>query len=412
MSEIEHVVVLDETAKEMVEEIRKQNGLLATIAANNGGMQISSIADVVKIVRQGNAEKVFSIGDQIIIPWTDKTTEKKYDVPLDVCAFQTVTLKDGEEVPGMVLQWHYATPFGVQFNNYQAFYYAEKELPAGTYNIEIGTTWGDKGYCVTGKKYQFTLTKPVPAGGQLAGFREASNQAPTNWKVYSYSKKTDAEALETVSVTEGEGGTKLGTLKTGGSEKINCLQRVTYGYNRWGQSAMRQWLNSDKGAGQWWTPQNNYDRCPNDLASKAGFLTGFETDFLKELKETKVVTALNTITDATNGNGVNPLETTYDKMFLPALEQMHINPQLAGEGETWDYWRRASGMTSKMQQWKTYPQIRTFAIENHESAQSVRLRSASRGFSNNTWYTNTGGGTCDNGGAISANCCTPACVIC
>lgn len=37
---------------------------------------------------------------------------------------------------------------------------------------------------------------------------------------------------------------------------------------------MRQWLNSDKGVGEWWTPQNDYDRCPDQLATKAGFLTG------------------------------------------------------------------------------------------------------------------------------------------
>lgn len=175
---------------------------------------------------------------------------------------------------------------------------------------------------------------------------------------------------------------------------------------------MRQWLNSDKGVGQWWTPQNDYDRCPEELTRKAGFLTGFETDFLKELKETKVVTALNTITDATSGNGVNPLETTYDKMFIPAIEQMYINPQLAGEGEVWDYWRRASGMASKMQWWQTYPQIRTFAIENHESAQSVRLRSASRGNSYGTWCVISSGNVTGSNNAISAIRCAPACVIC
>ena len=46
---------------------------------------------------------------------------------------------------------------------------------------------------------------------------------------------------------------------------------------------------------------------------------------------------------------------------------------------------------AKMQQYKTYPQIRTFAIENHTSPQSVRLRSASRGGSSGTWYVYSGG---------------------
>ena len=287
-----------------------------------------------------------------------------------------------------------------------------EELAAGTYYIEIGTTWGDKGYCVTGKKYQFTLTKPVPAGGQLVGFRGAPDQAPSTWKVYSYNSKAAVDAIEIVSVTEGSSGTSLGVLKTGGDGKLNCLQRVAYGYNRWSQSAMRQWLNSDKGVGEWWTPQNDYDRCPDQLATKAGFLTGFDEDFLEVLRATKVVTALNTITDSTSSNGVEALETTYDKIYLPALEQMFIEPQLAGEGEFRDYWKRASQLTTKMKQYQTYPQIRTFAIENHTSPQYVRLRSAIRGLSYDSWCVYSSGRVYGSYYAINALRCAPACDLC
>ena len=384
---------------------------LQTIAFTQARQEhnITSWDYITGIVRKGLAPKVFNIGDQIVVPWTDIATGQKYDAPLDVCAFPTVTLQDGEELPGMVLQWHYATPFGVQFNNYQAFFYATEELPAGTYNIEIGTSWGT--HCVAGKSYQFTLTKPVPAGGQLAGFRGTPDNAPSTWKVYSYNTKSAVDAIETVSVTEGSSGTKLGVLKTGGDGKLNCLQRTAYGYNRWSQSAMRQWLNSDKGVGEWWTPQNDFDRCPDQLATKAGFLTGFEPDVLEALRSVKVVTALNTVTDYVNGQPESPLETTYDKVFLPALEQMYINPQLAGEGEPWDYWKRASGMTQKMAQYGTYPQIRTFAIENHTSPQTVRLRSAHRGSGYYAWCVGSSGVV---GGsyAVYAYRCAPACAIC
>ena len=384
---------------------------LQTIAFTQAGQacNITTWDYIAGIVRKGLAPKVFNIGDQFVVPWTDVATGQKYDAPLDVCAFPTATLQDGEELPGMVLQWHYATPFGVQFNNYQAFFYATEELPAGTYNIEIGTSWGT--HCVAGKSYQFTLTKPVPAGGQLAGFRGAPDNAPSTWKVYSYNTKSAVDAIETVSVTEGSSGTKLGVLKTGGDGKLNCLQRTAYGYNRWSQSAMRQWLNSDKGVGEWWTPQNDFDRCPDQLATKAGFLTGFDADVLEALRAVKVVTALNTVTDYKSESETEPLETTYDKIFLPALEQMSINPQLEGEGETWPYWKRASNMTTKMAQYGTYPQIRTFAIENHTSSQNVRLRSAHRGNSYITWYVYSSGNVND-GGAINATRCAPACVIC
>ena len=402
--------ILDETGQKMLDAMTQQNAFLQVIAGEKYTTMVSDIKQVLSIVRAGLAPKVFNIGDQLIWKWKDVAdNNKEYTVPVDIVHFGTSMLEDGEELPSMTIQWHYATPFGVQFNQYQAFFYSTEELPAGTYNIEIGTSWGT--HCVAGKSYQFTLTKPVPAGGQLAGFRGAPDNDPSTWKVHSYNTKSAVDAIETVSVTEGSSGTKLGVLKTGGDGKLNCLQRVAYGYNRWSQSAMRQWLNSEKGVGEWWTPQNDFDRCPDQLATKAGFLTGFDADFLEILRPTKVVTALNTITDSTSSNSVDPLETTYDKIYLPALEQMSIEPQLAGEGTTWDYWKRASNMTTKMKQYQTYPQIRTFAIENHTSPQHVRLRSASRGISYGTWCVHSSGRVTSHD-AFYANRCAPACDFC
>ena len=106
------------------------------------------------------------------------------------------------------------------------------------------------------------------------------------------------------------------------------------------------------------------------------------------MKATKVSTWKNTLTDNGDTDGI---EVTYDKVFLPSLEAMSINPQKAGEDDVWEYWKRASGMAEKMQQYKTYPQIRTFAIENHTSPQTVRLRSASRGNSGHAWCVGSGG---------------------
>lgn len=406
--------ILDETGQKMLDVMTQQNAFLQVIAGENYTTMVSDIKQVLGIVRAGLAPKVFNIGDQLIWKWKDVAdSNKEYTVPVDIVHFGTSMLEDGEELPSMTIQWHYATPFGVQFSNYQAFYYAAEALPAGTYNVEIGTTWGDKGYCVAGKKYQFTLAKPVPKGGQLAGFYGAPDQAPSTWKVYSYESNTAKDPIETVPVTEGATGTKLGTLKTGGDGTLNCLQRTAYGYNRWAQSALRQWLNSDAAVGLWWTPQNNFDRCPDQLATKAGFLTGFDEDISAALRAVKVSTALNTVTDFVTGSGLeSPLEVTYDKIFIPSLEQMYIAPQLAGEGASWEYWRRASGRTAKMELYKTYPKIRTFAAENHTSPQSVRVRSAYRGDSYGTWYVYSDGGVGNYYYAIYAYRCAPACELC
>lgn len=85
--------------------------------------------------------------------------------------------------------------------------------------------------------------------------------------------------------------------------------------------------------------------------------------------------------------------------------------QLAGEGDVWEYWKRASGMSTKMQQWQTYPQIRTYAIESHTSAQYVRLRSAYRDYACITWSVNSSGYV-SYSNAVRAFRCAPVCVIC
>lgn len=386
MSKITEPMLLDSTGKEIVEKLHTQNMLLNLMAG--AAMEgTTSMAEIRKIVQAGKASEVYNIGDQIVVPWTDVATGQKYEAVGDIVHFGNVTLKDGEEVPGMFIQWHYATPFGVQFDNNEAFYTAsEAELPAGTYNITVGANWGNN--CKTGEKYQFVLTKPVPQGGMLVGFWGMPDKTPAEWRVSSYRDGASTEAIETVSVTTGSAGTSLGTFTPAGDGSLNSLHRLSYGYNRWSQSAMRQWLNSDKPAGQWWTSQNKFDRVPEQHATKAGFMSGFEKEFLDCIQPIKVVTALNTVSDKADGE----TEVTYDTFFLPSLEQMYITPQLAGEGDVWEYWKRASGMSTKMQQWQTYPQIRTYAIESHTSAQGVRLRSAYRDYACYTWLVYSSGG--------------------
>lgn len=87
-------------------------------------------------------------------------------------------------------------------------------------------------------------------------------------------------------------------------------------------------------------------------------------------------------------------------------------PEKEGEDDVWEYWKRASGMAEKMQQYKTYPQIRTFAIENHTSPQIVRLRSAYRGDSDGTWCVYSDGYVFYYGYASWAYRCAPACWLC
>jgi len=376
-----------------------------------------SWAQIQQIVQSGNAQDWFNIGDQLEINWTKNGTVHK--LPFDVVSFDPV-LKYGEsaEKPGLWLQSHYAGD-GVQFSASNALYVATEALPAGTYHFTIGTNWGT--HCVAGKSYQFTTTKQIPAGGQIMVGRNneyytwgAPDQAVSGWRVHTFESSAATTPLDSnLGLTEGTDGTDLGTTTSSikySTSGINNLQRAAYGYNRWSQSANRQYYNSAAAAGAWWTPQNPFDRAPQQLASLAGYMSGFDADFLAVLGKIKVTTALNTVSDSEIGM----TEDTYDTFFLPSLEQEYIVPQLAGvEGAYWPYWKERLELDTPQKQGSdgTNANHIRYAYDARTSAQTCRLRSANRGYANNPWYVNPSGSA--NGYyATSAYRGCPACVIC
>lgn len=356
-------ILTDETGQEIV-------NVLEVIAQTNIARKDMDWSTVQAIVANGAGEKAFAIGTQLIEKWTDTAEQKEYDMPWQVNHFEDVTLEDGEIVPGMWLQTHYTLPFGIQFSHQRAFLACPNGLEAGTYHFDFAQTWDN---IQNGVNYQFTLTKPVEKGGRLAGCYSAPATAPTSWKVYSYGK--DGITLnETVNITVGSGGTNLGTIQYySRSGNLNSVQEMAYGFNRWKTSALRQYLNSNKPKGQWWTPQDQWDICPDQLANKDGFLCGMPEEMLKSLKKVKVSTFANTVND----EGVEDI--TYDYVIIPSIEQVYCQPQNAGEGVAHDYWKRRSGRIAPCQQGQTYPNMISYSVANHTSAQDVRLRSANQG---------------------------------
>ena len=400
-------LLTNEVGLQMLAEMKRQTAISEAAARDQIAALASQMSSIAKIVRDGYGSVLMDIGDQLNIDWTDGS--KSYNVPHDIVHFANVDLKNGDKVPGMYLQWHFCSPFGIQFDAAEAFYYAETELAAGTYNIIVGDNWGNN--CKKNEQYQFTLSKPVPAGGQIAGFYSMPDKAAAEWTVQTFTDAKSTTPIETVKPTAGSNGTNLGTLSFAGDGKLNSLQRVAYGYNRWSQSAIRQYLNSAKAAGQWWEPQHKWDRPPAELASKPGFLSGYSDDFLNAIKPVRVRTALNTVTDA----AVGAYEDTYDKIFLASLEQEFITPQASGvEGEAWDYWKQAVERSTPTPWYKTFAEGGhpiTYGIDGKTSAQYVRLRSASRGTASSSWLV-TASGYVGTNSAVSSFRFAPACVIC
>lgn len=394
-------------------QLDKMNHILGSMVRQKMGDTVD-LEEIGKMVRRGLASELFDIGDQIIVPWKDTAANVEYSVPLDIVHFGNVTLESGEEVPGMYLQWHYCTPFGVQFDQNEAFWYCTEALAAGTYYFTCGNSWGNN--IVSGKSYQFTLTNEVPVGGQLQlGLANSEvgacpDQSPSNWRVRVYKDATTIEPTEILTLTEGTEGTDLGTWSNTtlfGINGLNNMQRSSYGYNRWAQSGIRQFLNSKADKLKWWTAQNVYDRAPNELQTKNGFMSGFSDEFLAQLKPIKITTALNTVSDS----GIGTTEDTYDTFFLASKRNENLKEQLSGvEGDVWDYWVRATKGV-KPNDYQDYAAPITYAVDNHNSAQTVRLRSASRGGSRITWSVSSSGGVSSGYATVSYRF-APACVIC
>ena len=406
MSAITAPVILDSTGKQIVEKLHTQN-LLLDILAGATLEHTQNLEEIANIVRSGDADKIFNIGDQIIVPWTDPVADKTWSMPFDVVHFGNVTLEDQESVPGMFLQAHYAHPFGVQFSHERAFLKCPSGLAAGKYKFAFEANYGT--VITAGDVVCFELTAAVPENGRIAGCYGAPDKAKSTWKIYSYAADgaTLNEAAITPYFTADGTETDLGTMKTDARNgDLNAAQEMAYGYNNYKASAIRQYLNSAAGANAWWTPSDAFDIVPNEI-TKAGFLAGFQNDFLAAIKPVKVSQAQNTKTD----DGTT--QDMYDRVFLPSLQEMHIVPQVAdAEGVIWEYWKRVSGSSTPLATGGTYPQMRTFGLDNKNNAQSVRLRSAYRGHAGGTWYVTSSGAVSNYLYAYYANRFAPAVVIC
>ena len=400
---------LDKTAKDNGRKLDQMTAVLLGVSsslgviarAQTGVAEEMDYNGIKAVVAAGNAPVVFPTGTQLVNTYTAKDG-KTYDCPWDVV--QPDDIAEGETgttAPAMVLQMHYASLEDIQFSAYQAFYVVpEAGLVAGTYNVKMGLDWGTN--VKNGTVYQFTLTKNAPAGARLTGFYNAPDVAPANWKVYVYKDQQKSELLETCNVSAGSAGTNLGTFLAKPNGNLNGLHPVGYGDNRWYKSAYRQYLNSDAAAGGWWTPQDEWDMKPDQADTVPGFLAGFSDDFKNALTRTKVVTYGNTVTD--DGSAV----VTYDKIFLPSLQEIYCSPQVSGEGTYWPYWKERTGAKSPQGLWQTYPLRITRDLAQRTVGRLVRLRSANRGSGHGAFSVGSSGYV-HGWRAVGAARCAPAC---
>ncbi len=192
------------------------------------------------------------------------------------------------------------------------------------------------------------------------------------------------------------------TVLKGTVQNVGAYQ---YGYNRWRDSGQRQWLNSAAAAGEWWESTHLGDNPPSQLASRAGFMAGLDTDFLAVITPVKVKTAANTVTDG----GV--VDTTIDKFFLQSVEEMYGVPQLAdAEGPYFPYWKTKTGLDAPNNGNNDGRKIPRVSAPSG-SAVTVRCRSSFRSYVIHAWGCYTSGQLNSNYYSYNSYAALPACVI-
>ena len=204
-------------------------------------------------------------------------------------------------------------------------------LAAGTYNITLlhGAYNGSTSQDGT---YEFTITQPIPVNGgfkhSAIGVYQSSTYTKAQITGGTFTTYNAAgEIIESgLTTTEASTGTSLGTASYLYTETVNTVgrfnstQRQMYGSNNWGESNIRQWLNSEAVASAWFTKQTVFD-CKAGYDKVAGFLNGIDADFLAAIGNVNVVTRYNSVFEE-GGNQGSTTYTTSDKMFLASRDEI------------------------------------------------------------------------------------------
>ena len=293
---------------------------------------VNTWEDIKNAVRLGLGAKLFPVGYE----FTTKDATTGAVITWVVRDHDKHAATNGKLTHSMTLEAKYVysnsagTYLTLVFDAYEALYYAAEEIPAGTYNF----TWNYASGNMVNGTYQFTLTKAVPAGGQIVLGTNSNSTAITGCKIATYATVAATAAIESgIVVTEGSEGTSLGTIAatSATSENLNCAQRIIWGSNNYAQSAARQWLNSDAAAGSVWTPTNKFDRAPSWATSKAGFMKGLPADFLAAVQPAAIPCRTNSVFEV---NSLDGTEFTVNKVYtLNDMFFMLSRPEIYGD---WD----------------------------------------------------------------------------
>lgn len=266
---------------------------------------VNNWKDVQRMVRTGQHLDYFSIGDQFIA---------EYDgvpVTFDVIGLNHDKPSDPKMKNSMTIQAHNCL-FNAQFSAPQAIASVEEALAAGEHVLTTGDI-----------QVKFTTTKIIPAGGVIY-ISSRNDYTPVTFDTYAANRTTIIESGVTATVVEGEADTIT---------NINDRVRARYGSNNYEESAIRQFLNSDR-QGFTWEAQTDFDMpSTGSPYDGGGFLNLLDPELVSVIGKVDKQVANNTVTD---GGGQSLFS---DKAFLLSRVEAHGGTEgtVTGEG-AYDYY--------------------------------------------------------------------------
>lgn len=261
-------------------------------------------------------------GDHVIV------TETSTQLAFDVIGIDHDTPADPKYTHSMTLQMHDLWASAMQYDAPEAIFTVDEAtypdgLPAGTYNF----TWNYATGSMVNGTYQFTLSEPIPVGGQIVMGTNSNSTAITSCKISTYATPGATTKIESsIVITSGTEGASLGTISatSATAANLNCAQRIMWGSNNWSTSAIRQWLNSDKAGGEWWEAKNVFDR-PSTNATTTGFLKSFDPAFLNVIGDVTKKTQLS-ISDNYG------MDTSTERFFLLSRPEVYAGTERNTDG--------------------------------------------------------------------------------
>ena len=267
-------------------------------------------------VRQGTIDNYFAVGDQFNV--LKGATNLVFDLVDIGSSARNITANGNAPTdPNYFTQFPNAKP--VTMLMHDVIYGAVFDAPEANYQITTEIASGAKcnisleSDTIAAATYNFTAPSALVVGGRLR----------INTAVQLQYYATPASAPVNIAMVAGAADAEYISI-AGSLSAQNHKQRVSYGSNKYTESAIRQWLNAGGAAASFWVSKSNYDLAPSWHATWVGFQNGLDADLLAAIGETTREVELNTITDG-GGN-----TTIADKIFLASTMEIFGAAETAG----------------------------------------------------------------------------------